>query len=146
MPRTHSTDFIQHIYREHNQDADREAGRYEWDVLINGCNSRQELRYLQVYFDGSCSPDGRTGAGVVIKHALRNDSKFDGLFYLSMPLKVENALQAELCACACAILITQAMCHDRPLYSIMNILHQLCNKNIEDFYKTWLSVERSVRA
>ena len=146
MPRTRSTDYVQHIHREHNQDADREAGKYKWDVLINGCLSRSELQYLQVYFDGSCSPDGKTGAGVVVKHALLHDREFDGLFFVSVPLNVESALQAELCACASAVLITQAMCHDIPLYSIINSLHQLCHKSIEDVYSTWLSIERSVRA
>ena len=83
----------------------------------------------------------------MVKHAMCRDSGFNGPFYVSVPLKVANALQAELCACACAAVVVHAMCREKPLYSIIGHLYKLANKqNIHDFHTTLLEVERSVRA
>ena len=126
-----------HAHREHNCEADAASNIFEWhvqeDVSVDAiCLDCQLLR---IHFDGSFKEDGRSSAGLVL--FVHRDPCSEPLkaATISIPLCVESACQAELCACAGAVAFMNALAKRRYFESICNSLKKLEGVSIEKLAK-----------
>ena len=63
-------DFVKHVFREHNQEADRWANigaKGQRKIVLNKCNCSETWKAVKGYWDGSFKDIGKSGCGVVIK-------------------------------------------------------------------------------
>ena len=89
--------FVKHIYREHNQEADHWAdigaqGRSKIDIFWKDAPTTRKA--IRGFWDGSFKDDGRSGCGIVIKGADRE--KWVTTSKIAVPLKVGAAMAAEV--------------------------------------------------
>ena len=96
-PNSKIDDFVKHVFREHNQEADAWANigakGQRKIVLDNGDNSAT-WKAVKGYWDGSFKDNGKIGCGVVIKGVDRR--KRVTISRIAVPLKVGTTMAAEV--------------------------------------------------
>ena len=106
--------------------------KLKWTTVsrFEGLEARNDdsFKDLTVFGAGSIAPSpappaahGRQGfESLFLEGEIEGNQKL-------VPMNAVQALPAERCACACAVLVTRAMCHDRHLQSITSIIHPSCS-------------------
>ena len=68
-------DFVKHVYREHNQEADHWANigaQGQRKIVSDRCDNSETAKTVNGYWGGSFKDNGKSGCGVVIKGDDRN--------------------------------------------------------------------------
>ena len=108
--------FVNHVYREHNQEADQWAkigAQGQRKIVLDRRDHSETWKAVRGYWDGSFKDKGKSGCGVV-KGVDRN--KWVTISKITLPLKVGTAVAAEVvgvcvltgildlifCKCLCA--------------------------------------------
>ena len=105
-PMQRHLDFVQHIYRESNTEADTAAGRHSFGLRVCGTASNRNL--WRVQFDGSFIKETQAAcAGWVIWGSDYESQRWEIVLQASVPLTATSAVQSELGAAA---LVTASVC------------------------------------
>ena len=93
-------DFVKHVNREHNQEADHWANiaaQGQRKIVSDRCDSSETWKAVKGYWDGSFNDNGKSGCGVVIKGVDRG--RWVTISRIAVPLKVGTAVAAEVAGC-----------------------------------------------
>ena len=126
-PISNIDNFMKHIYREHNQEADHWAdigaqGRRKNDIFRkNVPTTWKAIRGLWV---GSFKDDGRSGCGIVIKGVDRQ--KWVTICKIAVPLKVGAAMAAEvLGVCVLTSVLDLILCKSLSVQNINQRINRI---------------------
>ena len=115
-----STNFVKHIYREHNQEADRWATlelREEEKLRSIGKTPPTTWKAIQGFWDGSFKDDGKSGCGIVIKGVDRE--KWVTISKIAVPLNVGAAMAAEVIGvCVLTSVLDLILCKSLSVHDI----------------------------
>ena len=124
-PISNIDNFVKHIYRKHNQEADRWAGI--------GAQGRRKIgrkdvpttwKAIRGFWDGSFKDDGRSGCGIVIKGVDRQ--KWVTICKIAVPLKVGAALAAEVIGvCVLTSVLDLILCRSLSVQNINQRINRI---------------------
>ena len=125
MARAGDADFVRHIFRELNGEADALAGRHAYTYVEH--TSRYDFRCFRYFFDGSC-PGASSGGGWVLYGAMDvvsdTECEWTKIASLSFPLDAGSTVTAaEL---------------EAALWGMAYLLSRLKGKvSVEEHVETW---------
>ena len=96
FPESQIDDYVKHIFREHNQEADHLANlgaEGQRKVTVERGNNTENWKAVRGFCDDSTKKDGRSVSGVVIKGMDRD--KVITISEIAVPLKTSTAMAAE---------------------------------------------------
>ena len=127
QPPSIGSNFLLHTHRENNAVADAAANKLAWEAeeLIPFDVVLESSNFIRVHFDGSFKDDGRAAAGVVLflQQSTQDAPKLALRFCI--PLAVDSACQAELCACVAAVVMVHSLAKRRSFTEIRSNLRKL---------------------
>ena len=91
-------DYVKHIFRERNQEADYwsnlggEVGHR--NIIVDRCNTTETWKAVKGFRDGSAKDNGNSGCGVLIK--VINKDRWVAIGRVAVPLKVGTAMATEV--------------------------------------------------
>ena len=91
-------DFVKHVFREHNQEADHWANigaQGQRKIVPERCDNSETWKTVKGYWDGSFKDNGKSGCAVVIKGV--DWERWVTISKIAVPLKVGTVMAAEVC-------------------------------------------------
>ena len=128
-PATDGADFIKHIYRELNTEADKLSKQAVSQPSFE-LQPPEQKQFMQIYFDGSYNPDdAAAGIGVVIYASQVDDMQrtstastitaaqlqWQKVGQAAIKVKVSSSAESELAACCLAnLMLKHSICFSSP--------------------------------
>lgn len=96
-PAQRHMEIVNHVYREHNREADAAAGAAVFNVDYSQGDLTQK-KFWKMKFDGSYKSETGSGGGVVVRASTGIKKPFCKVLTASVPVEADSAVQAELLA------------------------------------------------
>ena len=121
--------FVNHVYREHNQEADHWANvatQGNRKIVMDRRDATTTWKAIRGFWDGSFKNNGRNECGIVIKGVDRE--KWVTISKTAVPLKVGAAMAAEIAGlCLLTSILDLILCKCLSVQNINQRIHRILN-------------------